>query len=107
MIDLALQLDVGDAHRRFSLDLSLRTDAPVVALHGPSGAGKSLTLQAIAGLLRPRAGHVRVGGHTLFDRERGVEHATGAAAAANFAERWYASKGLQGRPGDSFTYDEI
>ena len=73
MIDLALQLEVGDAHRRFSLDLSLCTDAPVVALHGPSGAGKSLTLQAIAGLLRPRAGHVRVGGHTLFDRERGVD----------------------------------
>ncbi|HEX4459888.1 MAG TPA: ATP-binding cassette domain-containing protein, partial [Polyangia bacterium] len=34
---------------------------------GPSGAGKSLTLQAIAGLLKPERGHVRVGGETLFD----------------------------------------
>jgi molybdate transport system ATP-binding protein len=73
MIDLALRLAVGDAHRRFSLDLSLSTDAPVVALHGPSGAGKSLTLQAIAGLLRPQAGHVRVGADTLFDHARGVD----------------------------------
>ena len=51
MIDVALQLRVGDAKRHFDLDIAFASDAPVVALYGPSGAGKSLTLQAMAGLL--------------------------------------------------------
>jgi molybdate transport system ATP-binding protein len=73
VIDIALQLSVADGRRRFALDLSFATEAPVVALYGPSGAGKSLALQAVAGLLRPQAGHVRVAGRTLFDAARGVD----------------------------------
>ncbi|MCY4744476.1 ATP-binding cassette domain-containing protein [Pelomonas sp. UHG3] len=72
MIDIRLQLSVQDARRRFDLDIALATDAPVVALYGPSGAGKSLTLQAIAGLLPVRAGHVRLNGHTLLDTATGT-----------------------------------
>ena len=67
MIDVALQLSVSDGRRRFDLDVAFCSAAPVVALFGPSGSGKSLTLQAMAGLMRPTAGHVRLGGHTLFD----------------------------------------
>ena len=73
MIDVAIQAQVGDPHRRFDLNVALTTDAPVVALYGPSGSGKSLTMQAIAGLLRPQAGHVRVGGRTLFDAAAGID----------------------------------
>lgn len=73
MIDVHLQAEVGDRHRRFRLQMSFATEAPVVALFGPSGAGKSLTLQAIAGLLRPQAGHVRVAGRTLFDSRAGLD----------------------------------
>jgi molybdate transport system ATP-binding protein len=73
MIDVAIQLSVSDGKRRFDLDATFATEAPVVALYGPSGAGKSLTLQAIAGLLTPRAGHVRVGGKTLFDPAQGID----------------------------------
>ena len=73
MIDIAVQLTVSDGKRRFDLDVAFAGDAPVVALYGPSGAGKSLTLQAMAGLLRPRAGHIRVAGRTLFDRELGID----------------------------------
>jgi molybdate transport system ATP-binding protein len=72
VIDLALQLAVSDRHRRFALDVAFRCEAPVLALFGPSGAGKSLTLQAMAGLLRPDAGHVRLAGRTLFDSRAGV-----------------------------------
>jgi molybdate transport system ATP-binding protein len=72
MIDVALQFAVHDRQRRFALDVAFRSDAPVLALYGPSGAGKSLTLQAMAGLLRPRAGHVRVGSRTLFDGTAGI-----------------------------------
>ena len=67
MIDVALQLELADGRRRFALDIAFASDAPVVALYGPSGAGKSLTLQAMAGLIKPQHGHVRVGGRTLFD----------------------------------------
>lgn len=73
MIDVQLQAEVGDRHRRFQLQMSFAAEAPVVALFGPSGAGKSLTLQSIAGLLRPRSGHVRVAGRTLFDSRAGID----------------------------------
>ncbi len=73
VIDVDLRLEVGDGRRRFALSVRFASDAPVVALYGPSGAGKSLTLQAIAGLLRPQAGHVRVGGRTLFDAAAGID----------------------------------
>ncbi|MDO8249980.1 MAG: ATP-binding cassette domain-containing protein [Rhodoferax sp.] len=73
MIDIDLNTSVTDGTRRFDLAVRLAADAPVVALYGPSGAGKSLTLQSIAGLLRPAAGHVRIGGRTLFDASRGID----------------------------------
>ena len=73
MIDVALQLRVGDARRHFDLDIAFTSDAPVVALYGPSGAGKSLTLQAMAGLLPAQGGRVSIGGRTLFDSAIGVD----------------------------------
>ena len=77
MIDVRLQLsvsDVGTRHqRRFDLDIAFATDAPFVALYGPSGAGKSLTLQAMAGLLPVRAGHVKLGGRALLDTAAGID----------------------------------
>ncbi|WP_077000032.1 ABC transporter ATP-binding protein [Variovorax sp. KK3] len=73
MIDVDLRLTVADQSRRFELAARFATDAPFAALYGPSGAGKSLTLQAIAGLLRPDAGHVRLDGRTLFDSARGID----------------------------------
>ena len=72
-IDVALALSVSDGQRRFDLDIAFATDAPVVALYGPSGGGKSLTLQAMAGLLASRTGHVRIGARTLFDAARGID----------------------------------
>ena len=72
VIDLDLRLSVSERQRRFDLAVRLATDAPVVALYGPSGAGKSMTLQAVAGLMRPQAGHVRIQGRTLFDAAAGV-----------------------------------
>ncbi len=73
MIDVDLQLTLSDGARRFELAARFATDAPFAALYGPSGAGKTLTLQAIAGLSRPSAGHVRIDGRTLYDAARGVD----------------------------------
>lgn len=48
-------------------------DHGLTVLFGPSGVGKSSVLNMVAGLLRPAAGHVRVGGRTLFDGAAGID----------------------------------
>ncbi|MCQ9327600.1 sulfate/molybdate ABC transporter ATP-binding protein [Neisseria dentiae] len=50
----------------FSLDIRLQSDVQKLVLLGASGSGKSLTLQLIAGLLKPDGGHIRIGGETWF-----------------------------------------
>lgn len=57
---------------RFMLESSFCTDKNRVVLFGPSGSGKTLTLSAIAGLLRPDSGYIRINGRTLVDTEKGV-----------------------------------
>jgi molybdate transport system ATP-binding protein len=57
----------------FHLEADLALERGVLVLFGPSGAGKSLTLQALAGLITPLSGYLRVGGETLYDSERGID----------------------------------
>jgi len=61
------------AERRFLLDVSFRATTQRVVLFGPSGSGKSLTLQAIAGLLRPDEGAITMHGDALFDSARDID----------------------------------
>lgn len=74
MIDLRIRKQFPEqAHSRaFTLDLALRTEARCTVLFGPSGAGKSLTLDAIAGLVRPDSGRILAGDRLLFDSEAPV-----------------------------------
>jgi len=56
----------------FALDVALTVAAgDVLALLGPNGSGKSTLLAALAGLIRPAAGHVRVGERVLTRCEPG------------------------------------
>ena len=73
MIDVDIRLRVSDRTRHFDLAARFATDVAFAALYGPSGSGKTLTLQAIAGLLRPSSGHVRLDGRTLFDSVTGID----------------------------------
>lgn len=72
MLDLDIRKRLGNDGDGFTLDVQIRSDSRRIVIIGPSGAGKSLTLQAIAGLLCPDAGHIRLGGRTLFDARTGV-----------------------------------
>jgi branched-chain amino acid transport system ATP-binding protein len=50
-------------------DVSISVEAgEVVALLGPNGAGKSTLIKTIAGLLRPRAGQIHLGGSRIDGR---------------------------------------
>ncbi len=64
--------DIALRHRRGSFLLDAQfdlADAHITALFGPSGAGKSTILAAIAGLLRPEFGRIKIGGEILLDTE--------------------------------------
>jgi molybdate transport system ATP-binding protein len=63
----------GATPDRPRLDASFSLGPGVSVLFGPSGAGKSTCLAAIAGLVRPSRGYVRLGEVVLFDSERGVD----------------------------------
>jgi len=72
-IHLDFQLNLRSEGRSFALQTRFASDGQCVVLFGPSGAGKTLTLRAIAGLVRPHTGVIRVGDRTLFDSSRGVD----------------------------------
>src|SRR5213594_4711375 len=57
----------------FTLDVSWEAEQSVLGLFGPSGAGKTLTLQCLAGLVRPDQGRIVVNGTVFFDGEGGVD----------------------------------
>jgi molybdate transport system ATP-binding protein len=69
----ALRIDLAHPLRTFDLELSLEAGRETVALVGPSGAGKTSVLRAVAGLLRPRAGTVVLGGRVWFDAARRID----------------------------------
>jgi molybdate transport system ATP-binding protein len=67
MIELDLTIERPALTVRAALALPARG---ITAVIGRSGAGKSTLLHALAGLLRPRAGYIRLAGRTLFDATR-------------------------------------
>lgn len=66
-LDLDFHKTLQAGARSFDLRIRLQSPSKRVVIHGPSGAGKSMTLKAIAGLLTPDSGHIRMAGHTVFD----------------------------------------
>ncbi|MFC7430578.1 MULTISPECIES: sulfate/molybdate ABC transporter ATP-binding protein [unclassified Agrococcus] len=71
----ALDAHVVVARDGFALDVELSVPAGgVVAVMGPSGAGKSTLLGALAGLVRPSGGSIRVGDRVVDDAGRRRAH---------------------------------
>ncbi|WP_170333602.1 molybdenum ABC transporter ATP-binding protein [Ruegeria arenilitoris] len=65
-LSVRLQHDLPD----LKLDLSFDAPSGVTVLFGRSGSGKTTVVNAVAGLLRPKAGRVAVDGWELFDTEK-------------------------------------
>lgn len=68
-----ISVDIRKRLGSFQLDVAFEADHETVVLFGHSGSGKSVTLAAVAGLLRPDAGTVAIGGRTVFDAARGID----------------------------------
>ena len=63
----------GTEAEAFSLDVDLTLPGRgVIALFGPSGCGKTTLLRSVAGLVRPRPGHIMVGGQAWQDDDARV-----------------------------------
>jgi molybdate transport system ATP-binding protein len=56
-----LKVDITKKFPDFSLKVAFEIDREILVLFGSSGAGKSLTLECIAGLVRPDRGFIRLG----------------------------------------------
>jgi molybdate transport system ATP-binding protein len=69
---LTLDAHLTKSFPDFRLDVRLSCDPGLTVLFGSSGAGKTLTLHSIAGLVRPDAGRILLGGEILFDAQRRV-----------------------------------
>jgi molybdate transport system ATP-binding protein len=67
-----IEVEVGLKAGTFDLEVAFKNGQGVLALFGPSGSGKSLTLNLIAGLLRPDRGRVVLDGKILTDVERRI-----------------------------------
>ncbi len=66
-----LSKSFGDAHAVDDLSLEI-AEGEMVVLLGPSGCGKTTTMRCIAGLERPDAGQISIGGRPVFDAATGL-----------------------------------
>ncbi|MDD1779569.1 molybdenum ABC transporter ATP-binding protein ModC [Enterovibrio sp. ZSDZ35] len=68
-----ITLDIQMAHDAFSLSIDVNIPSKgITAVFGRSGAGKTSVINAIAGLVTPTNGLIRVGEKTLFDSNNKV-----------------------------------
>ncbi len=71
-LDIDIRKKLRTSQRVFQLNARFSAEGQRVVVVGASGAGKSQLLRAIAGLMRPGSGHVRIDGQTLFDAQQGI-----------------------------------
>lgn len=72
IFDIDIQKTLCSQNQKFDLNIQFRSNSQRMTLFGPSGIGKSLTVKAIAGLLTPDAGHIKINQTTFFDHHQNI-----------------------------------
>lgn len=72
LIEVVIEKTLTSRDRSFTLKAAFASDESRIVLFGPSGSGKTLTLQFIAGLMRPAMGRIALKGRALFDAKAGI-----------------------------------
>ena len=70
---MALIVNIEKTLGDFHLNVDFTAEREVMALLGASGCGKSMTLQCIAGIVRPDKGHIELNGRVLFDSGKKID----------------------------------
>ena len=73
LIEVDIERTLNSRERSFTLKAAFASDESRVLLFGPSGSGKTLTLQSVAGLIRPHSGRIVLKGRVLFDAKAGID----------------------------------
>lgn len=71
-VNIVKRFPPGPESAAFQLQVEFEAAAGVTAFYGPSGSGKTLTLESIAGFVKPDAGRILLDDHILFDARSGV-----------------------------------
>lgn len=69
---MTLEVALRHGFPGFALDVQFSAPQGLTALFGHSGSGKTTVINAVAGLLRPDQGAIRIGGTTLLDSGAGI-----------------------------------
>ncbi len=69
---MSLEVDITHHFGHFAIKAAFTAGSGITALFGRSGAGKTTVINAVAGLLQPDAGHIRLDGEVLSDAKTGV-----------------------------------
>jgi len=77
---MSFEIDIEIARGATYITNDFNSSGGLTALFGPSGVGKTTTLDAVAGLLKPKRGRIVVAGSVLFDSAAGVNLAPEARA---------------------------
>ena len=72
-VDIHINKRLRANDRVFDLEIAFSSASDRIVLFGPSGAGKSLTLKAVAGLMHPDQGRIRLNQRTLFDAAQQID----------------------------------
>ena len=73
MLQIEIKKSLTSAERTsFILDLAFTAPEGITILYGPSGSGKTTCLRAVAGIITPDAGMIRVGERVYFDSTAGI-----------------------------------
>ncbi|WP_416148408.1 sulfate/molybdate ABC transporter ATP-binding protein [Salipaludibacillus sp. HK11] len=67
-----LDVNIQNTLSSFDLNIQFKAERGITAILGPSGCGKTMTLQSLAGIIKPDSGVISMDGQTWFDKAQQV-----------------------------------